>query len=115
MTDFKAPLRTLAQGEVEFIVIGGLAAAALFLSSLRRGLGVAASPDGIHWKLSDKPKAWSRTIQWDDGTRTKMHDVEVPKLYFENGVPTHLIVTVREGGTIMQPDKIRIVVIPLKP
>jgi hypothetical protein len=38
----------------------------------------------------------------------------MPKLYFEDGVPTLLIATVREGGTRSQPDKLRIVVIPLR-
>lgn len=72
------------------------------------------SDDGIHWELSEKPKAWSKTIQWDDGTRTTMNDMEAPKLFFENGVPALLTATVREGGTRNQPDKLRIVVIPLR-
>lgn len=72
------------------------------------------SDDGVHWTLSENPKAWSKTIRWDDGTRTTMHDVEVPKLTFdENSVATHLVLTVREGGTRTQPDRVRIVVIPL--
>jgi hypothetical protein len=72
------------------------------------------SADGIRWKLSDQPKVWSRTIRWDDGTSTVMQDAEVPKLLFQNGIATHLSLTVREGGTRAQPDRLRIVVIPLK-
>ena len=50
----------------------------------------ATSDDGIHWTISKEPKAYSRTIRWDDGTTTTRGHFERPQLLIQDGVPTHL-------------------------
>lgn len=50
----------------------------------------AFSDDGIDWKLAESPLAYSRTVQWDDGTTTEQPFLERPQLLLENGKPTHL-------------------------
>ncbi|MFI3169575.1 MAG: glycoside hydrolase family protein [Faecalibacterium sp.] len=55
------------------------------------GCGVyAESEDCLHWQIADQPKAYSRTLQWDDGTTTVQGHLERPNLLFQNGKPTHL-------------------------
>ncbi|MDF2937403.1 MAG: glycosyl hydrolase family 43 [Paenibacillaceae bacterium] len=57
----------------------------------------AVSPDGLHWRLSDSPKSYSRTIRWDDGTVQTMGNLERPFILFQNGKPTHLFAAVANG------------------
>lgn len=50
----------------------------------------ASSHDGVDWRISDPPKAYSRTIRYADGsTRTAGH-FERPQLLIQDGIPTHL-------------------------
>ncbi|TVY07649.1 glycosyl hydrolase family 43 [Paenibacillus cremeus] len=57
----------------------------------------ARSIDGLRWELSDTPHAYSRSIVWDDGTRTMLGNLERPFLLFEDGRPTHLFGAVSDG------------------
>lgn len=57
----------------------------------------AVSPDGLHWRLSDAPHSYSRTIHWDDGTMQTMGNLERPFILFQNGKPTHLFAAVADG------------------
>ncbi len=50
----------------------------------------ATSEDCIHWNYANPPLAYSRNVEWTDGSITKMGFRERPQLMFENGVPTHL-------------------------
>ncbi len=50
----------------------------------------ATSPDGVNWSVSDPPKAYSRTVTWDDGATTEQAAFERPQLLIEDGRPTHL-------------------------
>lgn len=58
----------------------------------------AISGDGVNWKIAPKPKAWTRTLRWDDGKTTTMGQLERPFLLFENGRPTHLFAATGDGA-----------------
>lgn len=55
------------------------------------------SKDSLEWRLADPVKAWSRTIQWDDGTRTTQGSIERPFILFEDGEPAWLFVATADG------------------
>jgi hypothetical protein len=57
----------------------------------------AASGDGLAWKLTEQPKAWTRTLRWDDGTSQTMGQLERPFLLIENGRPTMLFAATGDG------------------
>jgi len=59
--------------------------------------GMAVSDDGVDWRLADPPKAYSRTIPWDDGQTTTQGSFERPQLLVENGQPTHLFAATGDG------------------
>lgn len=58
----------------------------------------AWSPDGVAWRLAEKPQAYSRRITWDDGTVQVMGNLERPFLLFQNGKPTHLFAATADGS-----------------
>ncbi len=60
--------------------------------------GHAVSEDGIHWRMADPPKAYSRTIEWLDGTTTTQGSFERPQLLIQDGVPTHLFAATANGN-----------------
>jgi hypothetical protein len=57
----------------------------------------ARSKDGLHWTLSEKPKAWSRTVKFDDGITQTLGQLERPFVLFENGQPTYLFAAAGDG------------------
>lgn len=57
----------------------------------------ATSANGIDWKVSDPPKAYSRTITWDDGTTVNLGSFERPQLLIENGKPVCLYCATGDG------------------
>lgn len=57
----------------------------------------ARSADGIQWALADPPKAWSRTLRFDDGQIETMGQLERPFLLIENGRPTFLFAAAGDG------------------
>ncbi|WP_438347616.1 glycoside hydrolase family protein [Paenibacillus sp. FA6] len=57
----------------------------------------ASSEDGLHWRIADNPKAYSRNVTWDDGTVTQMGNFERPFLLFQEGRPTHLFAATADG------------------
>jgi hypothetical protein len=74
----------------------------------------ARSDDGLAWTLCDPPKAYSRSIRWDDGTVTNQGCVERPQLLFHDGVPTHLFAATGDGpGGFRNCDRSWNLVIPL--
>jgi hypothetical protein len=63
------------------------------------GAGVyATSVDCLNWEIADPPKAYSRTVLWDDGTTTVQPNLERPNLLFQNGVATHLFCATGSGS-----------------
>lgn len=62
------------------------------------GGGVMAhSEDGIHWTIDKSPKAYSRTVEWDDGQISMQGQLERPFIYFENGKPVCLFFATMNG------------------
>jgi len=55
------------------------------------------SPDGMDWRLTPEPKAWSRTLLWDDGTEATMGSIERPYILFEDGRPVCLFAAMADG------------------
>jgi hypothetical protein len=58
----------------------------------------ALSTDGVHWELAPQPKAWSRTLRFDDGSTQTMGQLERPFLLLdETGVPQFLFAASGDG------------------
>ncbi len=57
----------------------------------------ARSEDGIVWELAANPKAYSRTIRWEDGSESLQGSFERPQLLIEEGRPTHLFAATANG------------------
>lgn len=70
---------------------------------------LATSKDGISWRISDEPMAYSRTVELDDGSTEKMRKLERPQVLFENGQSTHVFFACRN-----EKDEIFNMVRPLK-
>jgi hypothetical protein len=58
----------------------------------------AVSPDGIHWKLADNPKGYSRTVHWSDDKTETMIRLERVQLLIENGIATHAIFAIVDSA-----------------
>ena len=64
-----------------------------------RGGGVMAhSKDGIQWVVDKDPKAYSRTVEWEDGKVEMQGQLERPFLLFENGKATHAFFATMNGS-----------------
>jgi len=64
----------------------------------------AFSRDAVSWTLASKPKAYSRTVRWEDGTSSTLPKLERPQLLFNCGAPSHLFVAtleMSESGEIL--------------
>lgn len=57
----------------------------------------ARSRDGLRWRLATRPKAWTRTLRWDDGTTRTMGQLERPFLLIENGRPAFMFAAAGDG------------------
>lgn len=57
----------------------------------------ANSEDGIHWILPKNPRAYSRTIRWQDGSSSTHGNFERPSLLIQDGQPTHLFAAISSG------------------
>ena len=57
----------------------------------------ARSENGMDWELADQPKAYSRRVQWDDGSSTQQGHLERPQVLVQEGVPTHLFLATGDG------------------
>lgn len=55
------------------------------------------SADCIHWTFAEQPKAYSRTVRWDDGSVTTQCNLERPFLLLQDGKPTHLYLATGNG------------------
>ncbi len=50
----------------------------------------ATSVDGLNWDFDRATLAYRRTVRWSDGRTTQQGFLERPRLFIENGIPTHL-------------------------
>jgi len=57
----------------------------------------AVSADGEQWRLGPKPKAWTRTLTFDDGKTETLGQLERPCVLMENGRPAFLFGAVGDG------------------
>lgn len=58
----------------------------------------ATSPDGRSWRLSNPPRAYSKTVALVDGTKRLFKKRERPQLLLQGGKPTHLFTAVMEAN-----------------
>lgn len=81
-----------------------------------KGGGVMAhSQDGIHWTIDKDPKAYSRTVEWEDGKIEMQGQLERPFLFFENGKPVYAFFATMDGpGGFENATKSWNMVVPLK-
>ena len=81
-----------------------------------QGGGVMAhSKDGIRWTVDKDPKAYSRTVEWEDGKVEMQGQLERPFLLFENGKATYaFFVTMNGPGGFENATKSWNMVIPIK-
>lgn len=65
-----------------------------------RGGGVLAhSKDGVKWEIDKDPKAYSKTIEWEDGSISMQGQLERPFILFDkDGNPTHLFFATMNGS-----------------
>ena len=64
-----------------------------------KGGGVMAhSPNGIQWTIDKDPKAYSRTVEWEDAKVEMQGQLERPFLLFENGKATHAFFATMNGA-----------------
>lgn len=77
---------------------------------------LAHSKDAVTWTLDKEPLAYSRTIEWDDGTTIEMGQLERPFVLIQNGTPTHLFFATMDGpGGFGNSTRSWNMVVPLKP
>ena len=75
----------------------------------------ATSKNGIDWHVSDPPRAYSRTVLWDNGTTTTQGCLERPQLLIQHGKPTHAFFATADGpGAYTRAAKTWNMAIPLK-
>ncbi|MCQ2386440.1 MAG: glycoside hydrolase family protein, partial [Clostridia bacterium] len=74
----------------------------------------AESDDCVHFTFADQPKAYSRTVTWDDGSVTRQCNLERPFLLLEDGHPTHLYLATGNGDVPYGFDRTYNIVMPLK-
>jgi hypothetical protein len=71
--------------------------------------------DLTQWSLAEQPKAFSRKVQWSDGTQTVQGSFERPQLLIQHGKPTHLFAATADGpGGFRNANHTWNMVIPLK-
>ena len=76
---------------------------------------LAHSKDGINWLIDDSPKAYTKTIKWNNGKTIKQAQLERPFVFVENGKPTHIFFATMDGpGGFGNGTKTWNMVIPLK-
>ena len=63
----------------------------------RGGGALAHSTDGSHWMIDADPKAYSRTVEWEDGTIEMQGQLERPFIYFEEGKPCCIFFATMDG------------------
>lgn len=61
------------------------------------GGAMAHSSDGVNWVIDKDPKAYSLTVEWEDGSIEKQGQLERPFIYFENGKPMYVFFATMDG------------------
>ncbi|MDR2914979.1 MAG: hypothetical protein LBV74_09145 [Tannerella sp.] len=81
-----------------------------------QGAGVLAhSKNGINWIVDKDPKAYSRTLEWEDGKIGTQGQLERVFILFENNLPAYLFFATMNGpGGFNNATQSWNMVIPLK-
>ncbi|ALJ06761.1 glycosyl hydrolase family 43 [Pseudalgibacter alginicilyticus] len=58
---------------------------------------LAHSEDGINWVIDNSPKAYTKTVKWNNGKTIKQGQLERPFVFVENGKPTHIFFATMDG------------------
>lgn len=75
----------------------------------------AFSSDGLNWTVPENPKAYSRTVVWDDGKTEVLGNFERPFILFEDGKPAYIFGAISNGSKgLLNPTETRNMVIPIK-
>lgn len=82
-----------------------------------KGGGVLAhSKDGVKWTIDKDPKAYSRTLEWNDGKTEMQGQLERPFILFGNKRPAWLFFATMDGpGGFNNATRSWNMVIPFKP
>ncbi|CAH8281511.1 hypothetical protein EV196_104220 [Mariniflexile fucanivorans] len=76
---------------------------------------LAHSKDGINWVVEENPKAYTKTVNWNNGKTITQGQLERPFVFVENGKPTHIFFATMDGpGGFGNGTKTWNMVIPLK-
>lgn len=67
------------------------------LTGEKGGGAMAHSQEGIHWTPDSDPKAYSLTVEWNNGTISRQGQVERPFILFEDGKPTYVFFATMDG------------------
>ena len=58
---------------------------------------MAHSKDATHWTVDKDAQAYSKTLEWEDGTVTTQGQLERPFIFFENGKPAYIFFATMDG------------------
>ena len=76
---------------------------------------LAHSKDGINWVVDENPKAYTKTVKWNNGKTITQGQLERPFVFVENGKPTHIFFATMDGpGGFGNGTKTWNMVMPLK-
>ena len=63
-----------------------------------QGAGVLAhSKDAVHWTVDKEAKAYSKNIEWEDGSTSRQGHLERTFIYVENGKPSYIFFATMDG------------------
>lgn len=68
-----------------------------YFANAGRSLVLFYSMNGLDWKLAKYPLVIDLNLKWEDGTVQKLHALEHPQLFFENGKPVALLCAGQEN------------------
>ena len=58
---------------------------------------MAHSKDGIQWTVDNAPKAYSLSVEWEDGSVEQQVQLERPFILFEDGKPAYFFFATMDG------------------
>lgn len=71
------------------------------------------SADGFEWKLAAHPLVATTEITWADGRKQRLHSLERPQLFFENGKPILIMFACDEDKQRSHSFNVQIPLVPL--
>ena len=93
----EGPYHVLNNNQPIFEVDGQGEAEDPFLWKDTEGYHILFKENGIQWTVDKAPKAYSRTIEWEDGKVEMQGQLERPFIFFENSKPTYIFFATMDG------------------